>query len=116
MCSLNARVTLIAGLLVLLPGCVNITLQPQPINPLVKSVLHGEDCVPIILGLGAGTATIETAMARGFHPKVEPVRTAKNIPAPRPEAVPIRSIHRVQITDVAFFGFGARCVEVVGEP
>ena len=37
---------------VVLSGCINITTELQPSNADVKAVLLGEDCTPIILGMG----------------------------------------------------------------
>ena len=50
---------------VLLPGCINITTGLKPSNPDVKGVLMGEDCTPIVLGMGLGTNTIEGAKKDG---------------------------------------------------
>jgi len=43
----------------LLSGCINIDPQLQPVNPSVKAVIQGRDCVPIFLSLGFGTNTVE---------------------------------------------------------
>ena len=49
----------------LLSGCINITTELQPSNADVKGVLMGEDCTPIVLGMGLGANTIEGAQKDG---------------------------------------------------
>ena len=48
-----------------LSGCINITTELQPSNADVQGVLMGEDCSPIVLGMGLGTNTIENALKDG---------------------------------------------------
>lgn len=95
--------------LLTLTGCINITTQTQPSNPTVKPILEGSDCVPIIFGLGAGTASIEKAMMNGTSQPFAAFTNAK------PVVTPIRTVHRVQSTEAMFLFFGERCVEVTGE-
>ena len=49
------RVVLICVLTLLLSGCINITTELQPSNTDVQGVLLGEDCTPVVLGVGLGT-------------------------------------------------------------
>ena len=64
---------------VVVSGCINITTELQPSNADVKAVLLGEDCTPIVLGLGLGTNRIEDALKDGrpfgdlgeFRPRVQ---------------------------------------------
>jgi hypothetical protein len=102
-------IALAAGLLALLPGCINIETQTQPINPLVKSLASGQDCSPIILGFGTGTNTVQQAMEKG--------EIARNPERPeRVEPMTITKIHSVAVSDFQFLVFGSRCVIVTGEP
>lgn len=97
----------------LLSGCINITNELQPSNPDVKAVLMGEDCTPIVLGMGLGTNRIEQAQKDGrivgdpgefrTHIKLND-RTA------------ISRIRMVQITDFYVLLIGSSCIQVVGEP
>lgn len=77
----------------LLGGCMNITTSIQPENTAVREIWEASDCVPIILGLAYGTATVEGALAEQM----------------------VTKIRRVQLHDYHFLVAGARCVEVVGE-
>jgi|CXWL01.1.fsa_nt_gi hypothetical protein len=94
----------------LLGGCSNISTRIQPEDTSVEAVLEGSDCVPIILGFGLGTATIEQAKANaqpvgGFSPGFPDVHGSLHI----------TKVRRVESTEVAFLVFSERCVEVVGE-
>ena len=51
----------LAGFMLLLTGCINISTRFQPDDLTVKEELKGSDCVPIILSLEVGTADIEKA-------------------------------------------------------
>ena len=97
----------------LLSGCINITNELQPSNPDVKAVLIGEDCSPIVLGMGLGTNTIENAKKDGrligeageFRPRIKlNDRTA------------ISRIRTIQITDFYVLLIGSSCIQVLGEP
>ena len=97
----------------LLSGCINITTELQPSNPDVKDVLMGEDCTPIVLGLGVGTNRIEHALKDGrpygdvgeFRARVKlNGRTA------------ITRVRTIQLTEFYVLLVGSRCVQVVGEP
>ena len=63
--AIYSRMTILMVLLLAIYGCMNIQTRLQPADPSVKEVLIGVDCVPIVLGFGFGTATIESAMAKG---------------------------------------------------
>lgn len=69
-------------------------------------MLIGEDCVPIIFGLGFGTATVEEAMRNG---------QLRAEPHPRESHQAIKVIRSIALTDQAGLLFGFRCLEVVGE-
>lgn len=115
---------LLVGMLAMLAGCINITTTLQPVDQTVRPTYEGSDCVPIIFSIGIGTNTIERAQANGKdraayqaaidrkHQAAYAQRgTVREVPL-----VPITKVHRVQFTDYGFLGFGARCVEVTGEP
>ena len=96
-----------------LSGCINITNELQPSNPDVKAVLIGEDCSPIVLGMGLGTNTIENAKKDGrligepgeFRPRIKlNDRTA------------ISRIRTIQLTDFYMLLIGSSCIQVLGEP
>jgi hypothetical protein len=104
-------VTLVCTML--LSGCINITNELQPNNPEVQAVLIGEDCSPIVLGMGLGTNTIENAKKDGrilgdpgdFRPRIKlNDRTA------------ISRIRTVQLTDFYIVLIGSSCIQVIGEP
>ena len=59
------RIVVICLLTLLLSGCINITTELQPSNTDVQSILLGEDCTPVVLGVGLGTNTIEGAKKDG---------------------------------------------------
>lgn len=85
-------------LLLLLSGCMNVTAHTMPVNPDVKPVIEGSDCVPMIMGFSYGTATVEQAM--------------------RDANVPIVRLHSVALHDYGFFLpvlWAMHCVEVTGE-
>ena len=100
---------LVIGFAVMLSGCINISTRTQPDDLTVKEILKGSDCVPIIFSVGFGTADIEKAKMYGK--KVE--RSATNSPF---TLYPITKVRRVEINDLMFLFFGAKCVDVVGEP
>ena len=96
-----------------LSGCINITNELQPSHPDVKAVLIGEDCTPIVLGMGFGTNTIEEAKKDGrlmgdageFRPHIKlNDRTA------------IRRIRSIQTTNFYILLIGSSCIQVIGEP
>ncbi len=113
------KMSLVLSLTLLLAGCINISTRFQPDDLAVKAELHGEDCVPIIFSLGAGTADIEKAKIGAtriqppaqFHEQKRP--TGQSI-IREPEN--ITKVRRVEITDIMILFFGAKCVDVVGEP
>jgi hypothetical protein len=96
-----------------LSGCINITNELQPSNTDVQGILQGEDCTPIVFGMGLGTNTIENAMKDGrlignageFRARIHlNDRTA------------ISRIRTVQITDFYVLLVGSSCIQVLGEP
>ena len=99
----------IIAIALLLTGCINISTRTQPDDLTVKEELKGSDCVPIIFSLGYGTADIEKAKLDGK--KIE--RSATEKPFTRYQ---ITKVRRVEINDLMFLFFGAKCVDVTGEP
>jgi hypothetical protein len=98
---------------VLLSGCINIATELQPSNPDVKDVLMGEDCTPIVLGLGLGTNRIEHAMKDGRpYGDIEEFRTRVKLNG----RTTITRIRTIQLTEFYVLLIGSRCVQVVGEP
>lgn len=96
---------------ILFGGCMNISAGLQPENRDVMEVREASDCVPIILGLASGTATLEGALS-------EEVRTIASLNSQgKIKSTPqkISKIRHVRLHDFSFLMFGARCVEVVGE-
>ncbi len=96
--------------LALLTGCLNIDTHLTPVNPTVKPTLIGEDCTPIVFGIGVGTSTVETALKHG----VPPAQRYGNYV--NPIVKPIRAIYSLALHDQYLFGFGHRCIVVAGEP
>jgi hypothetical protein len=99
----------IVAIALLLTGCINISTRTQPDDLTVKAELAGSDCAPIIFNLGYGTADIEKAKLKGEKVTRDP----KDNPWAR---FPITKVRRVEINDLMFLFFGAKCVDVVGEP
>lgn len=109
------RIVLTAAVPLLLAGCINITTELQPPDAAVKPILYGEDCTPIVLGIGIGTNTIDTA--RQFGEPREETRSFLGPPREASAAQTIRRIRRIRLTDYGFLNLvGARCLEVIGEP
>jgi hypothetical protein len=102
------KLLLLGIVAIFLSGCMNLTLHTSQTNPSVKPVLAGSDCIPIILGFGFGTATVDEAVKEG---SMEEDRK-KN----RSHPYPIHAIHSTALTTVHFLGIGQQCVEVTGEP
>jgi hypothetical protein len=105
------------GLLSLLPmvlsGCINIANQVQPVNPDVKDVLIGEDCTPLVLGMGLGTNTVEQAMQDGrIMGDVGSFRSRIKLN----DRTAITRIRTIQVTDFYVLLVGSSCVKVIGEP
>lgn len=96
---------LLLGGMLLLTGCMNITVNLQPENASVPALSMTSDCVPIILGFAYGNASVDGALAN----------EAEHIHDWQKKAPRITKIRRVQLNDHQFLTFGARCVEVVGE-
>lgn len=109
---------LIIGFAVMLAGCINISTRTQPDDLTVKEELKGSDCVPIIFSVGFGTADIEKAKVGARRVQWDSTfhnpRTQGHVMAVRgPEN--ITKVRRVEINDLMFLFFGAKCVDVVGE-
>ena len=99
--------------MVFVSGCINITNEIQPSDPDVQGILMGEDCSPIVLGIGLGTNTIENAKKDGrllgdageFRARIHlNKRTA------------ISRIRAIQITAFYALLVGSSCLQVIGEP
>lgn len=110
---------LILGLSVMLSGCINISTRFQPDDLTVKEELQGSDCVPIIFSLGVGTADIEKAKrdAKRIQPPGsfhEQKKSPNRLIIREPEN--ITKVRRVEINDIMILFFGAKCVDVTGEP
>lgn len=90
---------LMAVLFLLLSGCANVTTQLTPVDPTVKAAVTGSDCIPMFFGIIIGTADMTKAMFIDGDPY----------------DVRITRVRNTQFWDGQFLGFGARCVEVVGE-
>ena len=98
---------------VLLSGCINITTELQPSNPDVKDALMGEDCTPIVLGLGLGTNRVEHALKDGRpYGDIEAFRSRVKLNG----RTTIARIRTIQLTEFYVLLVGSRCVQVVGEP
>lgn len=97
-------IAVIVVLVLLTGGCINVSIRLQPEDSSVKEVLRGTDCVPIVLGIGFGTASIANAMAYG-HP----------IGDLRGPITRITKMRRVTLTDYVIVFLADRCIEVVGE-
>jgi len=99
--------------IVFLSGCINITTELQPSNTDVKGVLMGEDCTPIVLGMGFGTNTIEGAKKDG-RPMGEVGEFRSRIKLN--DRTAIQQIRTLQITNFYILLVGSSCIQVVGEP
>lgn len=87
------------------PGCMNITASLQPENASVPEIREASDCIPIILGFAYGRASVDRALTD----------KAELISDFTAHSQTLTKIRRIQLHDYQFLGFGARCVEVVGE-
>jgi hypothetical protein len=102
------RGLLIIVISVLLSGCVNVSAQLTPTNPAVTGeTVTSSDCVPMILGILIGTATVDQALQRERTERRG--GDVESVTGP-----PIRQIKTIRLNDYGFLGFGARCVEVEG--
>jgi hypothetical protein len=100
-------------LMLFLTGCINITNELQPSNPDVKGILIGEDCTPVVLGMGLGTNTIEGAKKDGrLLGEAGEFRSRIKLN----DRTPIDRIRTVQMTDFYVLLFGSSCIQVIGEP
>jgi hypothetical protein len=99
--------------MLILSGCINITNELQPSNPDVKGVLIGQDCTPIVLGMGLGTNTIEDAKKDG-RVLGDPGEFRSRIKLN--DRTAISRIRTVQMTDFYVLLLGSSCIQVIGEP
>jgi hypothetical protein len=96
-----------------LSGCINITNELQPSNTDVQAALMGEDCTPIVLGIGIGTNTVGKAQKDGRpYEDVEEFRGRINVN----RTTTITRIRTVQLTEFYALLIGSRCIQVIGEP
>ena len=107
------RIMLALLFTVLLSGCINITTELQPSNTDVKGVLMGEDCTPIVLGMGLGTNTIEGAKKDG-RPMGDVGEFRSRVKLN--DRTVINRIRTIQITNFYVLLVGSSCIQVVGEP
>jgi len=99
--------------LVLLSGCINIRTEVQPTNADVQGVLMGEDCTPIVLGLGLGTNTIDNALKDGRpYGDLGEFRSRVKLN----QRTTIARVRTIQLTEFYILLIGSRCVQVIGEP
>lgn len=98
---------------VVVSGCINITTELQPSKADVQGVLLGEDCSPIVLGMGLGTNTIDNALKDG-RPKgdVGEFRTRVKLNS----RTAITRIRTIQLSEFYVLLVGSRCIQVLGEP
>ena len=107
------RPSLACLFMLLLSGCINITTELQPSNPDVKGVLMGEDCTPIVLGMGLGTNTIEGAKKDG-RPMGDVGEFRGRIKLN--SRTTISHIRTIQLSEFYVLLVGSRCIQVIGEP
>lgn len=107
------QIVLICLLTLILSGCINISTELQPSNTDVKGVLLGEDCTPIVLGMGFGTNTIEGATRDG-RPMGDVGEFRSRVKLN--DRTVINRIRTIQITNFYVFLVGSSCIQVVGEP
>lgn len=107
------RPSLACLLTLILSGCINISTELQPTNADVQAVLMGEDCTPIVLGMGLGTNTIENALKDGRpYGDVGEFRTRIKLN----RRTTITRIRTIQLSEFYVLLIGSRCVQVLGEP
>ena len=92
--------------LFLLTGCINITASLQPEQADVRALRMGSDCAPIILGFGFGRVSLDGALNDADAFTLDTFRGSPQ---------KITKVRRVQLHDHLLLGFGARCIEVIGE-
>ena|SRR5690349_3802282 len=107
------RSALAALCILFFSACINITNELQPGNSDVQAVLMGEDCTPIVLGLGFGTNTIENALKDG-RPYGDTGEFRSRINLNR--RTNISRIRTIQLTEFYILLVGSRCIQVIGEP
>jgi hypothetical protein len=110
---MQMRILFIILCILALSGCINIITELQPSNPDVKDVLMGEDCTPIVLGLGLGKNRIEYALKDGRpYGDIGEFRARVKVNG----RTTITRIRTIQLTEFYVMLIGSRCVQVVGEP
>ena len=107
------HVALACLIVIILSGCINISTEVYPTNADVAGVLLGEDCTPIILGMGLGTNTIENAQKDG-RPYGDVGDFRERIKLNR--RTTITRIRTIQLTEFYILLVGSRCIQVIGEP
>ncbi|SLM48422.1 protein of unknown function [Nitrospira japonica] len=114
---LTSKVKILSCLLLIygtlmLGGCINITTRIQPENKDIPAKKEGSDCVPIILGFGAGTADIDAAMIKEYEENAKGMDgdVVRTVRTPY-----ITRVRRIEIQEIMFLSFGARCVNVIGD-
>jgi hypothetical protein len=107
------RVALVCLLTLILSGCINITTELQQSNPDVQDVLLGEDCTPVVLGMGLGTNTIEGAKRDG-RPMGDVGEFRSRVKLN--DRTLINRIRTIQISNFYVLLVGSSCIQVVGEP
>lgn len=102
----------VIGIALMLGGCIDISTRIQPDNMEVPATKEGSDCVLIIFGLGGGVADIDRAMSKQQSETVKGryLDTLRTFRTPY-----ITRIRRVEIQELMFLFFGARCINVTGE-
>jgi hypothetical protein len=102
-------VALVAAIMVT-AGCVKIVTNLQPVNSSVNAVLVGEDCTPIVFGIGFGHNTVERAQQTDVRPVDKSRYATSDI------KTPITKIRVTSLNETYALIVGERCLEVVGEP
>ncbi len=101
------KTTVILVILMALSGCMSITTNLTPVRQDIKASVMGSDCVPIILGFGLGTSTVEQARANGRKPS-----EGWTVDAPLRQ---IRVVRSTALYELNVLVFGMRCLEIEGE-
>lgn len=100
-------------MMLLTTGCIMIDTELQLPDETVQPQLTGEDCVNIIFGIGIGTVKMREALNVGSS---QGVQTSMGYVVRKGPGAQIRRVHSIVLKDVAGLGFGARCLQVTGEP
>lgn len=95
-------------LAMMLSSCINISLRVTPDKPEVPTPLEGRDCVPVVFGIGIGTATVEGAQ-NNTRPTLNAPDYFYGV------AYRIRTVRHIQLSEYQILFFGMKCVEVSGQ-